>query len=155
VSHFMIPVSVYRRVFVALIALTAVTTVVSLIDLGAWNPVVALAIDATKAGLVALYFMGLRWADRLTRVAVVVALAGVAILFGGTLNDDLTRTTKTYLPTEIRPRVRDFSVQGLDGLTPEIPATAPTTGTRGRGGCSRPPVPGGGSMRPGVRDLYP
>ncbi len=118
-SHVVIPTSTYARTFRALIAFTGLTILVAFIDLGAWNPVVALAIAATKASLVGLYFMGLRWADRLTRVGLVVSLAAVVVLFAGVLNDDLTRTTRTYLPAEeIRPQERLFRVRGLDGLAP-------------------------------------
>lgn len=118
-SHYVIPTKTYARTFRALIALTLVTILVSLIDLGAWNAVVALAIASTKAALVGLYFMGLKWANRLIRVSLGVSLAGVVILFGGALNDDKTRGTATYLPAEERPDVRDFQVRGLDGLGPK------------------------------------
>ncbi|MDG2307211.1 MAG: cytochrome C oxidase subunit IV family protein [Candidatus Binatia bacterium] len=120
-SHYVIPVSTYSRTFAKLIALTALTIAMALVDLGAWNTIAALTIAATKAGLVCFYFMGLRWANRLIRVSFVVSLAGVVILFGGVLNDDLTRRTKTYLPAETRGLVRDFRVQGLDGLIPRTP----------------------------------
>lgn len=120
-SHFVIPASTYRRTFAILIALTAATIAVSLIDLGAWNPIVALAIAGTKACLVGLYFMGLEWASRLVRVSLLVSIGGVVVLFGGVLNDDLTRGTKTYLPAEERAEMRSFTVKGLDGLTPSVP----------------------------------
>lgn len=129
-SHFVIPTSTYRRTFAMLLVLTAVTIVVAMIDLGAWNAVVAMAIASTKAALVCLYFMGLKWASRLIRVSLVVSLAGVVILFGGVLNDDLTRGTKTYLPAEERPEVRELEVQGLDGLTPRIPDGLPASGAQ-------------------------
>ena len=125
-SHYVIPTKTYARTFCALIALTIVTILVSLIDLGAWNAVVALAIASTKAALVGLYFMGLKWANRLVRVSLVVSLAGVVILFGGVLNDDKTRGTATYLPAEERPDVRDFQVRGLDGLGPKPPGAERT-----------------------------
>jgi cytochrome c oxidase subunit 4 len=132
-SHVAVPVSLYQRVFVTLITFTVVTILIALVDLGEWNAVIALTIASVKAGLVALYFMGLRWSNRVTRVGVAVALAGVVILFGASLNDDLTRDTKTYLPAELRPEMTDFSVQGLDGLTPEVapPASAPAPGSDG------------------------
>ena len=115
-SHHVIQPRTYARTFRILIALTVVTIAVSLVDLGAWNAIVALAIASTKAALVGLYFMGLKWAGRLIRVSLVVSLAGVVILFGGVLNDDRTRGTKTYLPAEEIGDLRDFQVRGLDGL---------------------------------------
>lgn len=121
-SHYVIPTKTYATAFQALIGLTVVTIAVSMVDLGEWNAVVALAIACTKAGLVGLYFMGLKWAGRLVRVSLVVSLAGVVILFGGALNDELTRRTKTYLPAEERGEIRDFQVRGLDGLGPSTAA---------------------------------
>ena len=119
-SDFVIPTSTYRTVFGLLIALTLVTILVAFVDLGAWNVITALSIAATKAALVLLYFMGLRWANRLTRVFVVSSLVAVVILFGGVVNDDLTRDTSTYLPAqEIRGEMRSFRVQGLDGFPEE------------------------------------
>ena len=115
-SHHVIPPRTYAATFRVLIALTVVTIIVSMIDLGEWNPVVALAIAATKAALVGLYFMGLKWASRLIRVSLVVSLVGVVVLFGGALNDERTRRTMTYLPAEEREELREFQVRGLDGL---------------------------------------
>ncbi len=47
-------------VFVALLLLTVVTVLVSYVDLGLWNAVVALLIASVKASLVALFFMHLK-----------------------------------------------------------------------------------------------
>lgn len=115
-SHHVISTRTYAKTFQVLIALTVLTIAISFLDLGAWNAFAALAIASTKAGLVGLYFMGLKWANRLIRVSLAVALVGVVILFGGALNDDKTRGTQTYLPAEERAVLRDYRVRGLDGL---------------------------------------
>ena len=94
------PVRTYLLVFVALLALTALTVAVAEIDLGAFNTVAALAIASMKALLVALFFMHLRSSPFITRVAIAGAVAFVLLLLGGTLDDVLTRHSPTYLPYE-------------------------------------------------------
>ena len=55
-----------------LLILTAVTVKAAFIDLGPWNPVVALFIATVKATLVVLYFMHVKGAsEKLTGVVVV------------------------------------------------------------------------------------
>ena len=51
----------YFAVFGALMALTGLTVWASFLHLGVWNTPVALAIAVTKALLVALIFMHLKW----------------------------------------------------------------------------------------------
>jgi cytochrome c oxidase subunit 4 len=99
-SHEITPVRTYVAVFVALIALTGITVAVAEIDLGAMNTVVALAIAATKATLVVIFFMQLRQSPLVTWVAVLSAIFFVLLLLGGTLDDVFTRHTRTYLPYE-------------------------------------------------------
>lgn len=60
-----LPLRVYFGVFLALLAGTALTTWVSTVDLGALNNAVALSIAGTKAALVILYFMHVRYQTRL------------------------------------------------------------------------------------------
>ena len=64
----------------ALLALTALTATSSRIDLGEWNVVVALAVACTKAALVALFFMHLRYENRFQAVVVLSAVL-FAVLF--------------------------------------------------------------------------
>ena len=82
---------VYFLVFGALLALTALTTGVAYLDLGKGNTVVALAIAVTKATLVALFFMHLRWSSGLLRLVLLAAFVWFAILVVLTLSDFLTR----------------------------------------------------------------
>lgn len=78
-------------VFVALLLLTVATTLVAFVDLGVFNPVVALAIACTKAVLVVLFFMELRHSSRLTKLSVGAGLFWFALLISLTLADYLTR----------------------------------------------------------------
>lgn len=54
----------YFKVYLALLLLTATTVGAAFLPLGAFSPLVALAIAASKAGLVAVGFMHLRGAPR-------------------------------------------------------------------------------------------
>ena len=61
------------------------------IDMGALNNVVMLAIAVTKAALVVLFFMHVRWGTRLTWVVAASGFFWLLILFGLTMQDYLTR----------------------------------------------------------------
>jgi len=90
-TEHIVPVRVYVAVFVALIVLTATTTAVAFIDLGRMSTVIMLTIAVTKATLVVLYFMHLRYSDRLTRLVVSSAFVWLVLLIGITLSDELAR----------------------------------------------------------------
>jgi cytochrome c oxidase subunit IV len=85
------PKSMYYLVFGALIVGTAITVGAAFVDLGALNNVVMLTIAITKATLVVLYFMHVRWSTRLTWVVVASGFFWLLILFGLTMQDYLTR----------------------------------------------------------------
>jgi len=84
-------VRAYVVVYVILIVLVALTTGLSFVDLSPYSASVALAIAATKAVLVILYFMHVRTSSRVVQVAVVVGFYWLALLFAGSLGDLLTR----------------------------------------------------------------
>ena len=78
-------------VFAALLLLTAVTVLVSYVDLGLWNAVVALLIASVKASLVALFFMHLKSESRLVWGFALVPIAFLALIIFGTLVDTMLR----------------------------------------------------------------
>jgi len=86
-----VPLRVYFGVFGALMVLTAVTVAVAFMDLGPWNTIVAMGIAVTKATLVILFFMHVRYSDRLTRIVVAAGFFWFAILVVLTLSDFLSR----------------------------------------------------------------
>jgi cytochrome c oxidase subunit IV len=86
-----VPVRVYLTIFALLLVLTAVTTAVAYADLGRLNVVIMLTIAMVKASLVALYFMHLRWSDRLSRLAVGAAIAWLLLMVGLTSADLVIR----------------------------------------------------------------
>src|SRR5690242_11733978 len=90
VEH-VVPVSTYVGVFVALIALTGLTTGVAYIDLGRWNTVAALVIAVVKMLLVVLFFMHVKYATGLTRIAILAGFFWLLIMITLTLSDELTR----------------------------------------------------------------
>jgi cytochrome c oxidase subunit 4 len=81
----------YYAVFAALIVGTALTVAVAFVDLGPLNNVLMLGIAMTKALLVILFFMHVRWSTRLTWVVVASGFFWLLILFGLTMMDFLTR----------------------------------------------------------------
>ncbi len=90
-SHHIVSPLVYLAIFGALLVGTAVTVWASFIDLGPWNPVIALAIACTKATLVVLFFMHVRYSSKLTKLTVASGLFMFIVLVGMTLSDYFTR----------------------------------------------------------------
>lgn len=86
-----VPLRVYFAVFAVLLTLTATTTAIAFVDLGRLNIVIMLTIAVTKATLVILYFMHVRYSDRLTWVVVGSGFVWLMILIGFTMSDVLTR----------------------------------------------------------------
>ena len=86
------PISHYLAVFVALLVLMAATVAASYVHFGAtWiNNVVAMAIALTKATLVVLIFMQVKYATRLTWLWAAVGFIWLILLFG-ILGDFITR----------------------------------------------------------------
>ena len=89
--HHIVPQKAYFAVFIALLLLTAVTIEVAFVDLGVLNNIVALSIAVFKALLVVLFFMHVRWSNKLTQVVVASGFLWLAILVAFTLGDYFTR----------------------------------------------------------------
>lgn len=86
-----IPKRIYFAVFITLIFLTGLTVWVAFFDLGAFNNVAAIGIAIIKATLVLLYFMHVRYSQRLTWVFVAVGFLFLVILLAFTMSDVSTR----------------------------------------------------------------
>ena len=85
------PVRVYVTVWLCLVVFTLVTVFVAAHDFGRANTPVALGIAVTKATLVILFFMGVRFNTPLTKVVVVAGFFWLLILFGLGMSDYLSR----------------------------------------------------------------
>jgi len=91
VAHHVPPKSLYYMVFGALIVGTILTVAAAKVDMGPLNNVVMLAIACTKATLVILFFMHVRWSSRLTWVVAMAGFFWLLILFGIGMSDYLSR----------------------------------------------------------------
>ena len=95
-THHVVPVRLYVAIFAALLCLTALTVGVSFVDLGGGrlhmaNALVAITIAISKALLVVLFFMHVRWSGRLTWIFVGAGAFWLIILFTLMLGDYFTR----------------------------------------------------------------
>ena len=84
----------YRKligIWVALLALTVATVLISRADLGAAKVWAALGIASLKSGLVIAFFMHMKYEARLFRIILFVALVTLAIFIGFTFFDVLYR----------------------------------------------------------------
>ncbi len=91
----------YVVVWIALVAFTVATYLLSRVELGTpWHLVVALAIAFAKGTLVALFFMHL-WEQRgANRLVLVTSLVFVALLIGLVVADNATRFPLANPPNE-------------------------------------------------------
>ena len=85
------PKSTYYAIFGALMILTGVTVGAAFVNLGSLNFPVAIAIAITKATLVILFFMHVKYSSRLTKLICGTAFFFLMVLFGLTLSDYLSR----------------------------------------------------------------
>jgi cytochrome c oxidase subunit 4 len=85
------PKSLYITIFLALMVGTVLTVAVTYVHLGAFNLTVALAIAVTKAMLVILFFMHLKYSPKLIKVTFGAAFFFFMIMIVITLSDYLTR----------------------------------------------------------------
>ena len=87
----------YIGVFLALAVLTVITWGVALVDLGWANDIVAMVIAVTKALLVILFFMHVRYSTRLTALTAIAGFFWLALMIFLTMNDYWTRGSQ-HLP---------------------------------------------------------
>jgi cytochrome c oxidase subunit 4 len=100
-EHHTVSPMIYLAILGALLVGTAITVWASFIDLGEWriapgltvfwNPVVALAIACSKAVLVVLFFMHVKYSTKLTKLTVISGFFVFLALIGMTLADYFTR----------------------------------------------------------------
>ncbi|HEY0511958.1 MAG TPA: cytochrome C oxidase subunit IV family protein [Thermoanaerobaculia bacterium] len=72
-EHYVAPVSLYVKVFVALLIGTGLTVAASYFNFGVFNNFIAMTIAVIKASLVLFFFMDLRHSTRMT---ILTAAAG-------------------------------------------------------------------------------
>lgn len=90
-SDHVVSVKLYLAIFATLMMLTALTVCVAFLDLGALNLVVALGVAVTKATLVVLFFMHVKYSPKLTWLVVASGFFFLAILIALTMADMVSR----------------------------------------------------------------
>lgn len=103
-QHHIVSFETCVKVFVSLLVLTVVTVLVSRVDLGAFNFSVAMLIATVKAGVVVMFFMGLKYDSNENRSIFFVSFIFVFIFIFLTGSDLLFRPTfKTNLKLDQIP----------------------------------------------------
>jgi cytochrome c oxidase subunit 4 len=85
----------YLVIFAALVIGTCLTWAIAFVNLGPWNPVVALTIACIKAVLVILFFMHVKYSSKLTKLTISAGFFWLMIMITMSLTDYLTRS---FLP---------------------------------------------------------
>jgi cytochrome c oxidase subunit 4 len=91
-EHHVVSVKAYLAIFAALMVLTLVTVWAAGQDFGAYNTAVAVGIAVTKATLVVLIFMHVKWGTKLTQLYVVAGVVFLLILIAITMSDYISRS---------------------------------------------------------------
>lgn len=114
----------YWQVWMGLIVLTTLTVWTSMYDFGILNIVVAMAIASTKAALVALFFMHLKYDHKSNGVVFASALIFLFVFAGLTASDMLARGPVEPLKVAASGSGADMGdVAKLSKPTPELIAT--------------------------------
>ena len=95
-AHHIVSPLVYVVILIALLIGTALTVWASFIDLGFWNPIIALAIATSKATLVVLFFMHVKYSTKLTKLTVGAAIFTFLTLISMTLADYISRACGSW-----------------------------------------------------------
>ena len=90
-QNHVVPPTTYIIVGAILLVMTGVTVWASYLEMGVFNPIVALAIACFKACIVVLFFMHVKYSSKLTKLTVFSGLFTFLTLVGMTLSDYFTR----------------------------------------------------------------
>ena len=85
------PFSTYVLIWLGLLVLTGVTVTVAGLNLGRWSVLGAIVIAVVKSTLVVLFFMNLKYEDRVFKMMLGVAMLTLAIIMVLTFVDILFR----------------------------------------------------------------
>jgi len=90
-QHHIVSPVIYIIIGGSLLVLTGLTVGAAFLELGIFNPIVALLIACIKAILVVLFFMHVKYSSKLTKLTVFCGLFTFLALVGMTLADYFTR----------------------------------------------------------------
>ena len=88
--HIVTPVQ-YAMVFVSLLVGTVLTVLAAKKDMGVFNPIIALGIACTKAVIVILFFMHVKYQSKLVKLTVASGFFTFLVLITMTLTDYISR----------------------------------------------------------------
>ena len=90
-DHHIVTPTQYAMVFGTLLAFTGITVGAAYVELGIFNPVVALAIASTKMVIVILFFMHVKYQSNLVKMTVACGFFTFIVLITMTLTDYMSR----------------------------------------------------------------
>ncbi len=106
-------------VFGALLVLLVLTVIAAGIENHTLGIIVALLIATVKALLIIVYFMNVRFADWVTRLAVAAGFVGLIVLLAFMMSDYLTRDPVDEIETSPVTRAAPEAFEALALLHPE------------------------------------
>jgi len=95
-QHHIVSPVIYIIIGGSLLVLTGLTVGASYLELGIFNPIVAILIACIKAVLVVLFFMHVKYSSKLTKLTVFCGLFTFLALIGMTLSDYFSRAWGTW-----------------------------------------------------------
>jgi cytochrome c oxidase subunit 4 len=95
-QHHIVSPVIYIIIGGSLLVLTGLTVGASYLELGIFNPIVAIAIACIKAVLVVLFFMHVKYSSKLTKLTVFCGIFTFLTLIGMTLSDYFSRAWGTW-----------------------------------------------------------
>jgi cytochrome c oxidase subunit 4 len=90
-EHHIVGPKTYIIIFGTLLTFTAITVAAAFVDLGIFNPILALAIASIKAVIVILFFMHVFYQSKLIKMTVVAGFFTFLTLVTMTLSDYISR----------------------------------------------------------------
>jgi cytochrome c oxidase subunit 4 len=90
-EHHLVTPFQYFLVYIALIVGTIITVLAAKLELHVFNPIVALAIACTKAVIVILFFMHVKYQSKLVKMTVAAGFFTFIVLITMTLTDYMSR----------------------------------------------------------------
>jgi cytochrome c oxidase subunit IV len=130
--HVIIPPSTYAKNFAILLILMVLTIAAAQFHIGpeGWslfNNLIAMAIATTKAVLVILFFMGVKYGTKLTKLWAVTGFLWFFLLLG-ILGDYVTRGWETQSTSWDPREERKLEVTGSAGVGRHAPTDEPKVG---------------------------
>lgn len=95
-EHHIVSPLEYTYVFAFLLVFTAITVLAAYFNLGALNPIIALAIASTKAVVVMLFFMHVKYQSKLIKMTVGAGFFTFFVLIMMTMADYMSRAWGTW-----------------------------------------------------------